>query len=45
VSKWGDANLDGVVDVSDAVLICKFSSGDSSAFIKDLGFNIVNFNC
>ena len=27
--KWGDADLSGEVDVSDAVLICRFAVGDS----------------
>ena len=33
----GDANLDGTVDVSDAVLLAKFVSGDASAKIRDQG--------
>ncbi|MBR3449063.1 MAG: cellulase family glycosylhydrolase [Oscillospiraceae bacterium] len=35
--KWGDANLDDKVDVSDAVLLCRFLVGDSSAEITDQG--------
>ncbi|MBQ6041259.1 MAG: glycoside hydrolase family 9 protein [Oscillospiraceae bacterium] len=37
VTMKGDANLDGAVDVSDAVLVAKFSSGDSEAKINDQG--------
>ncbi|MBQ6042466.1 MAG: cellulase family glycosylhydrolase [Oscillospiraceae bacterium] len=37
--KWGDANCDGTVDVSDAVLICKFISGDSTAKITETGIS------
>ena len=33
----GDANCDGFVDVSDAVLLCKFITGDSTAKINDTG--------
>ena len=33
----GDANGDGAVDVSDAVLIARFAVGDVSAKIKDIG--------
>ena len=35
--KPGDANGDGAVDVSDAVLIARFAVGDVSAKIKDIG--------
>ena len=35
--KWGDANLDDKVDVSDAVLLCRFLVGDTSATITDQG--------
>jgi pimeloyl-ACP methyl ester carboxylesterase len=38
-----DANLDKSIDVSDAVLVAKFSSGDSSAHITDHG--LVNADC
>ena len=38
-TKWGDANCDNTVDVSDAVLICKFISGDSSAKITETGIS------
>ena len=41
--RLGDANLDKSVDVSDAVLVAKFSSGDSSAQITDHG--LVNADC
>jgi hypothetical protein len=33
----GDANLDEQVDVSDAVLLAKFVSGDTAAKITDQG--------
>ena len=33
----GDANLDGLVDVGDCVMILRFVSGDSSANVKDQG--------
>ncbi|MBR3446743.1 MAG: leucine-rich repeat protein [Oscillospiraceae bacterium] len=33
----GDANGDGMIDVSDAVLIARFAVGDSDAKITDLG--------
>ena len=36
-TKWGDANLDTKVDVSDAVLLCRFLVGDASATITDQG--------
>jgi hypothetical protein len=36
-SKWGDANCDDMVDVSDAVLACKFISGDPTAKITQTG--------
>ena len=35
--KWGDTNLDDKVDVSDAVLLCRFLVGDTSATITDQG--------
>ena len=35
--KWGDATCDGVVDVSDAVLICRFAVSDSKANLTDAG--------
>ena len=38
-TKWGDAKCDNTVDVSDAVLICKFISGDSSAKITETGIS------
>ena len=34
---WGDATCDGKVDVSDAVLICRFAVADTSATITDAG--------
>ena len=37
VTMKGDANLDETVDVSDAVLVAKFASGDSEAKINDQG--------
>ncbi|MCR4760200.1 MAG: glycoside hydrolase family 9 protein [Oscillospiraceae bacterium] len=37
ITMLGDANLDNAVDVSDAVLVAKFVSGDSSATIYDQG--------
>lgn len=36
-SQWGDATCDGKVDVSDAVLICRFAVADTSATITDAG--------
>ena len=36
-SKWGDATCDGKVDVSDAVLICRFAVADKTAVLTDLG--------
>ncbi|MCR4760705.1 MAG: RICIN domain-containing protein [Oscillospiraceae bacterium] len=39
----GDANCDGVIDVSDGVLVAKFASGDSTAHITDQG--IRNADC
>lgn len=36
-TKWGDANVSGVVDVSDAVLIARFSMSDDTAVITDQG--------
>ncbi len=38
-TKWGDANLDGAVDVSDAVLLSKYLVGDKSADISDQGIS------
>ena len=35
--KWGDANCDGDVDVSDAVLICRFGAEDATAEITEKG--------
>ena len=35
--KRGDANCDGSVDISDAVLICRFTVGDEDASITDQG--------
>ena len=40
---YGDANLDGYVDVSDAVLIARFVTGDSAAKIADQGLK--NADC
>lgn len=34
---WGDTNLDDKVDVSDAVLLCRFLVGDTSATVTDQG--------
>lgn len=34
---WGDANLSGKVDVSDAVLVARFCAEDSSANITSVG--------
>ena len=39
-TKWGDANLDDTVDVSDAVLLCRYLVSDKDAKISDQG--IVN---
>ena len=36
-SKWGDATCDGKVDVSDAVLICRFAVSDKNAVLTDAG--------
>lgn len=36
-AKWGDANEDGVVDVSDAVLVARYSAEDKTAVIKTQG--------
>jgi hypothetical protein len=35
--KWGDATCDGTVDVSDAVLICRYAVSDSKANLTDAG--------
>lgn len=37
VTKWGDATCDGKVDVSDAVLICRFAVSDKTAVLTDTG--------
>ena len=34
---WGDANCDSSVDISDAVLICRFAVSDKEAVISDQG--------
>ncbi|MBP0968012.1 MAG: leucine-rich repeat protein, partial [Oscillospiraceae bacterium] len=34
---WGDANCDSAVDISDAVLICRFAVSDIEAVITDQG--------
>ena len=39
-TKWGDCNLDDSVDVSDAVLLCRYLVSDADAKISDQG--IVN---
>ena len=36
-TKWGDANTDNVVDISDAVLLCRFLVSDTDAKITDQG--------
>lgn len=36
-TKWGDATCDGKVDVSDAVLICRFAVSDAKAVLTDAG--------
>ena len=36
-TKWGDATCDGKVDVSDAVLICRFAVSDKNAVLTDAG--------
>ena len=40
--KWGDANEDGKVDVSDAVLVARFVAEDSEAVIKQQGKSNAN---
>ena len=35
--KWGDATCDGVVDVSDAVLVCRYAVSDTKANLTDKG--------
>ena len=37
VTKWGDATCDGQVDVSDAVLVCRFAVSDAAAKLTDQG--------
>lgn len=37
VTKYGDATVDGKVDVSDAVLVARFAASDRSAVITDTG--------
>ena len=37
VTLWGDANCDGSIDVSDAVLLARFCTEDSTAAITDQG--------
>ena len=36
-TKWGDTNTDNVVDISDAVLLCRFLVSDTDAKITDQG--------
>ena len=36
-AKWGDANEDGAVDVSDAVLVARYSAEDKTAVLKTQG--------
>lgn len=36
-TKWGDATCDDKVDVSDAVLICRFAVSDTKAVLTDAG--------
>ena len=36
-TKWGDANLDGTVDVSDAVILSRFAAEDPTAKIEAQG--------
>ena len=37
VTKYGDATVDGTVDVSDAVLVARFAASDRTAVITDTG--------
>ncbi len=37
VTKWGDATCDGNVDVSDAVLVCRYAVSDANAKLTDTG--------
>lgn len=37
IAVYGDATQDGVFDISDAVLTCRFMVGDLTAKIKDAG--------
>ena len=41
---FGDANMDGQIDVSDAVLIMRFIAEDRTAVIKDKGVKNADVN-
>ena len=40
----GDVNLDGTVDVSDAVLLARFLAEDASAVIPQRGMTLTDVN-
>ena len=42
-SMYGDVNLDQTVDISDVVLLLRFSSGDSTAKVNEAG--LANADC